>query len=141
MGGTVTGRASNRWAKDEEYTIPFYQEIAAKMTEIHAYTGSRKRDPHGAHPHAEMYADGLYWSRQWEYPWALESAELVKPDGKPIDGIEELKVLDVGCGHAPFLVYLGQIGCQTYGSDPGADESGVSIDGLWGYFDANFGKP
>jgi len=141
MAGTVTGRASNRWAKDEEYTIPFYQEVAAKMAEIHAYTGSRKRDPHGAHPHTGMYADGLYWSRQWEYPWALESAELVQPDGKPVDDIKELKVLDVGCGHAPFLVYLGQMGCQAYGSDPGADKSSVRIDGLWGYFDANFGKP
>ena len=139
--GAVTGLPPTRWAKDEEYNIPFYQEITKEMIEIHEYTGSRKRDPQGDHPSASMYADGLYWSRQWEYPWAIESAELVKPDGSGIDDIEDMKVLDVGCGHAPFLIYLGQMGCQAYGSDPGGGPVEEGIDGLWGIFNPCFGWP
>jgi len=138
----VTGLPPTRWAKDEEYNIPFYQEVTKEMIEVHEYTGSRKRDPQGEYPNASLYADGLYWSRQWEYPWAIESAELVKPDGFVIEGIEDMKVLDVGCGHAPFLIYLGQMGCQAYGSDPGGRE-GIEdkIDGLWGIFNPCFGWP
>ena len=136
--GNMTGLPSTRWARDEEYNIPFYKEVTQEMIEIHADTGSRKRDPQGEHMHASLYADGLYWSRQWEYPWAVESAELIELDGYIIDNIEEMRVLDVGCGRAPFLIYLGQIGCQAYGSDPGG---GGEIDGLWGDFDPDFGKP
>jgi len=137
--GTVTGLPPTRWAKDEEYDIPFYKEVTEEMIEVHAYTGARRRDPKGEHPSAELYAGGLYWSRKWEYPWAIESAGLVEPDGYAIKNIEEIKVLDVGCGHAPFLVYLGQMGCQAYGSDPGGGPH--DADGLWGIFDPNFGKP
>jgi len=133
----ITGLPSTRWARDEEYNIPLYKEITQEMIRIHADTGSRKGDPQGEHHHASLYAGGLYWSRRWEYPWAIESAGLVKSNGTPIDNIKEMKVLDVGCGHAPFLVYLGQMGCQAYGSDPGAG----GPDGLWGVFDPNFGKP
>lgn len=139
--GAVTGLPPTRWAKDSEYDIPFYKEITAEMIEVHAETGSRRRDPQGEHPSAGMYADGLYWSRQWEYPWAIESSGLVAPDGYAIEGIEDIKVLDVGCGHAPFLVYLGQMGCQAYGSDPGGGKAEEGIDGLWGRFNRRFGKP
>jgi SAM-dependent methyltransferase len=94
------------------------------------------------HPRADQYEGGLYWSRRWEYPWAIESAELVEPDGYAIDNIKKVKVLDVGCGSAPFLVYLGMMGCQAYGSDPGG-KAGMedTIDGFWFVFDKDFGKP
>lgn len=140
--GTVTGLPPTRWAKDEEYDIPFYKEVTEEIIEVYAFTGSRKRDPKGEHVSAGLYASGLYWSRHWEYPWAIESAGLVEPDGYAIDNIGEMKVLDVGCGSAPFLPYLGMMGCQAYGSDPGG-RKGVedTIDGLWFVFDGNFGKP
>jgi len=139
--GAVTGLPPTRWAKDEEYDIPFYKEVTKEMIEVNEYTGSRRRDPQGEHPNASLYADGLYWSRQWEYPWAIESAELVGPDGFVVEDIKDMKVLDVGCGHAPFLIYLGQMGCQAYGSDPGGGPSEESIDGLWGVFNPCFGWP
>ena len=139
--GEITGLPSTRWARDEEYNTPFYKQVTQEMIKIHADTGGGKRDPKGDHQFASLYADGLYWSRQWEYPWAIESAELVRPDGHPIDDIEEMKVLDVGCGTAPFLVYLGQMGCQAYGSDPGSTPDEEKIDGFWAIFNPDFGKP
>ena len=140
--GAVTGLPPTRWAREEEYNIPFYKEVTAEMIEVHEYTGSRKRDPQGEHPSASMYVDGLYWSRQWEYPWAIESSGLVGPGENAVEGIEGIKALDVGCGHAPFLIYLGQMGCQAYGSDPGGRKGKEDkIDGLWGIFNPCFGWP
>lgn len=139
--GKITGLSPTRWARSEEYDIPFYKEVTQEMIEIHAETGGRKRDPHGDHQFASLYIDGLYWSRQWEYPWAIESGELVDSEGYAIDDIEEMKVLDVGCGSAPFLIYLSQMGCQAYGSDPGCAPEQESIDGFWSVFNPDFGKP
>jgi len=137
---TVTGLPPTRWAKDKEYHIPFYKEIAHELADVHAITGQRKHDHLHVwgDVHASLYENGLYWSRRWEYPWALENAGLVESDGIAIKNLGKLKVLDVGCGKAPFLVYLGILGCRAYGSDPGG---GKGIDGFWGDFDKDFGKP
>jgi SAM-dependent methyltransferase len=137
---TVTGLPPTRWAKDDEYNIPFYEEVAQELADVHVLTGQRQHDPLEiwGHPNAGLYKDGLYWSRRWEYPWAIENAKLVGPDGYIVKGIKRLKVLDVGCGRAPLLVYLGMLGCKAYGSDPGG---GGEIDGFWGDFDKSFGKP
>lgn len=109
------------WARDEEYHLPFYRYIARRTTQIYELTGRHKLDPEDTN-----YADGIYWSRQWEYPWAVEQAE-------PTRG---MTVLDVGCGLSPLLIYLGQIGCKAYGSDPGYE----GRDGLWGQAE-DFGAP
>lgn len=110
-----------QWARDDEYYLPFYRDLSYRMAQIHQITGQHRLDPDN-----QDYADGLYWSRRWEYPWAIEQA-------MPREG---MRVLDVGCGLAPFLIYLGQIGCEAYGSDPGYG----SGDGLCGYAE-DFGTP
>jgi len=117
---------TTHWARDEEYHLPHFRHVARRTIGIHESTGRQKLDPNTG-----QYIDGLYWSRQWEYAWAVQQAE-------PQKGA---RVLDVGCGTAPFLIYLGQMGCQAYGSDPGGGIPEESIDGLWGIFNPCFGWP
>lgn len=114
-------KITTHWARDEEYHYPHFRHVARRTIGIHESTGQQKLDPNNG-----QYIDGLYWSRQWEYAWAVQQAE-------PQKGA---RVLDVGCGTAPFLIYLGQIGCKAYGSDPG----NKGPDGLWGNEDG-FGAP
>lgn len=114
-------KVTTQWARDEEYHLPFYRQLTRRITQIHQLTGRAKLDPK-----TPEYSGGLYWSRQWEYPWAVQQAQPFK----------DMRVLDVGCGMAPFLIYLGQVGCKAYGSDPGYE----GPDGLWGYGES-FGAP
>ncbi len=54
---------------------------------------------------------GMYFTRDVEYPWALEQAQL-RTDGKP-----EV-ILDAGCDKAPLALYLGQVlRHEVYGID------------------------
>jgi len=114
--------APTRWASDWEWQLPFYRAVTKEMIEIHKQSGRHEIDPNNID-----YETGLYWGRGWEYPWAIETAELE----------EDMKVLDVGCGMSPFLIYLGKAGLKCYGVDP---DNVIHHDGLWGY-DKNFGKP
>ena len=109
------------WARDEEYHLPYFRKVTRKIIQTYALTGRRRHDPK-----EEKYANGIYWSRQWEYPFA--AGQIGTPD--------KARVLDVGCGTSPFLVYLGQNQYRAYGSDPGLE----GPDGLWGH-DENFGAP
>ncbi len=47
-------------------------------------------------------------TREWEYPWAILSADL-KPG---------MRLLDAGCGSSPLLIYLARRGFQCWGIDP-----------------------
>lgn len=53
-----------------------------------------------------------YWSRKWEYPWAVLNADLQAG----------MRVLDVGSGGSPFPLYLGMSGCECYAADPSLDQ-------------------
>ena len=54
-----------------------------------------------------------YWSRAWEYPWAIQAANL---DRNP------LRILDVGGGSSPFSEYLAQKGHYCFVVDPSLDQ-------------------
>ncbi len=58
-----------------------------------------------------------HWSRAWEYPWAIRSAEL---------GDARLRTLDVGGGGGPFAHYLARRGHDSHVVDPSLDR-GVSF--------------
>ncbi|MFP4416153.1 MAG: glycosyltransferase family 9 protein [Chitinispirillaceae bacterium] len=49
----------------------------------------------------------LHPSKRWEYPWALQRAELQK----------QARVLDAGCGWSVFPLYLAQEGMKVSGCD------------------------
>lgn len=53
-----------------------------------------------------------HWSRRWEYPWAVLSADL-QPG---------MRVLDAGSGGSPFPVYLAMSGSECYAADPTLDQ-------------------
>ena len=108
----------NKYAADEEYELPEYKKISAEMLKIFKATTKADLTILEGNNH---YADGLGFSRFWEYPWAIINSKVSK----------DMKVLDVGCGRAPFLPYLGKvIGCKAHGVD--YDGSGCVEDGLWG---------
>lgn len=108
----------NKYARDEEYEFPEYKEIAEAMLKIFKETTKADLKVVEGHKH---YVNGMGFSRYWEYPWAITNSKVSK----------EMKVLDVGCGRAPFLPYLGSvIGCESHGIDYGG--YGCIEDGLWG---------
>ena len=108
----------NKYAADKEYELPEYKKISAEMLKIFKATTKADLTILEGNNH---YADGLGFSRFWEYPWAIINSKVSK----------DMKVLDVGCGRAPFLPYLGKvIGCKAHGVD--YDGSGCVEDGLWG---------
>lgn len=59
-----------------------------------------------------------HWSRKWEYPWAVQAADL---------GNKPLRTLDVGGGGSPFAEYLAQQGYESVVIDPSLDQGGSSI--------------
>ncbi|HEU4400915.1 MAG TPA: class I SAM-dependent methyltransferase [Candidatus Polarisedimenticolia bacterium] len=54
-----------------------------------------------------------HWSRAWEYPWAIQAADL---------GGRSLRALDVGGGGSPFAPYLAAQGHDSFVVDPSLDE-------------------
>lgn len=49
-----------------------------------------------------------HWSRAWEYPWAVNAANIEKRS----------RVVDVGGGGSPFSDYLAKFGHDCYVIDP-----------------------
>jgi len=108
----------NKYAEDEEYELPEYKAISQEMLKI--FKETTKIDLKTLEGN-KQYIDGQVFSRYWEYPWAIINSKVDK----------DMKVLDVGCGRAPFLFYLGSvIGCEAHGVD--YDGHGSVEDGLWG---------
>jgi len=61
------------------------------------------------------------WSRWWEWSWAILNSDLR----------HNLKVLDVGCGGSPLLVYCVRRNIKCFGIDKGTDHMNAGIwDGL-----------
>lgn len=58
-----------------------------------------------------------HWSRAWEYPWAIEAAELP----------EKCKVLDVGGGGSPVADYLSKKGHDCSVIDPSLKDEGARL--------------
>jgi SAM-dependent methyltransferase len=54
-----------------------------------------------------------HWSRAWEYPWAVASAEME-------DGPQ--RILDVGGGGSPFAPWLATRGHEAHVVDPSLDQ-------------------
>lgn len=52
----------------------------------------------------------LHLSKRWEYPWALQRAQLAPG----------CRVLDVGCGDSIFPVYLASLGHHVTAADMGS---------------------
>lgn len=108
----------NKYASDEEYELPEYKKISKEMLKI--FKETTKIDLKTLDGN-KQYIDGQGFSRYWEYPWAIINSKVSK----------DMKVLDVGCGRAPFLFYLGSvIGCEAHGVD--YDGYGNVEDGIWG---------
>ena len=53
-----------------------------------------------------------HWSRAWEYPWAVETAEMAQPP---------MRILDVGGGGSPFAPWLASQGHEAHVVDPSLD--------------------
>ena len=107
-----------QYARDREYDFPEYRKISKIIFKIFKETTKANLNVVKGHKH---YRDGIGFSRNWEYPWAIINSKVSK----------DMKVLDVGCGRAPFLFYLGSvIKCETHGVDSG--DRGPIEDGLWG---------
>jgi 2-polyprenyl-3-methyl-5-hydroxy-6-metoxy-1,4-benzoquinol methylase len=112
----------SRWLSTDDMKSREYTCIMDQIKRIYRETGRQAIDPKNEH-----YENGIYWSREWEYPWAIHSSKVRRG----------YTILDVGCGKSPFLTYLGMMGCEAYGLDKGETKE---HDGLWGY-DEDFGKP
>ena len=95
---------------------PEYKRIASRIAILHQTKGAgqsflRKgilRNYYKWNLDQQRWIEGMYWERWLEYPWAIVQTNL-----KPT-----MKVLDVGCGTSPFLLYLEELGCKCYGADP-----------------------
>lgn len=48
-----------------------------------------------------------YFSREKEYPWAIMNSEVESG----------MRILDIGCGDTPFILYLNKIGCESFAID------------------------
>lgn len=59
-----------------------------------------------------------HWSRAWEYPWAIQSADLNR---------ESLRILDVGGGGSPFAEYLAKQGHECFVVDPSLNKGVNSV--------------
>ena len=59
------------------------------------------------------------WSKRWELPWAILSANLQSG----------MRVLDAGCGASPMLPYLARRGYRCFGVDKGIDPSDLNWKG------------
>lgn len=55
----------------------------------------------------------IFWSRDWEYPWAIINSEVKS----------EESVLDCGCGGSPLPFFLAQYGCKVYAIDLGLPDN------------------
>lgn len=133
----------NKFAIDDDFNIPEYQQVVADMEEIYWKTGRKQFDPKTDNYNQIGRKGELYWSRKWEYPWALVNSDILIKDAltgklKKNEELRKLRVLDVGCGCAPFLPYLATLGCESYGITPDADAVNTH-DGLAG-FDPDLGK-
>lgn len=133
----------NKFFTDDDFANPDYQQVVADLEEIYGLTGRKYFDPKNDTYNETGRKNELYWSRKAEYPWTLVNSGILIKDEKTgklkkNKGLRKLRVLDVGCGCAPFLPYLASIGCKSYGITPDADAITVH-DGLHG-FDPDFGK-
>ena len=59
-----------------------------------------------------------HWSRAWEYPWAMHSADLKR----------EMRILDVGSGGSAFPLLLGLEGYQVFSTDPSLNDGASLLD-------------
>jgi len=59
-----------------------------------------------------------WWSRKWEYPWAVLNANLQAG----------MCVLDVGSGGSSFPLYLGMNGFECYACDPSLNQGKSMMD-------------
>lgn len=67
-----------------------------------------------------LSSPALYAARMWEYPFALQSAEL-----EP-----RMKCADIGCGMTAFTVYLKEVArCEVVGVDPDVFDAGIRYKG------------
>ena len=80
----LQARAPNRLLDLAELESPPFQAVLARLDELLARNG-------GAYLHP---------SKRWEYPWALERAQLAPGS----------RVLDVGCGASIFPIHLAAEG-------------------------------
>ncbi len=97
--------APNRTLDLNELERPRFRRVLAELDAV-------RQDLAGSHLHP---------SKRWEYPWALERAELAPDD----------RILDAGCGASVFPPYLARQGYRTEALDlvepgpPGGGRLGV----------------
>ena len=91
-----------------------FREIGKEMSKIKHDSQPKWLEPllELIHQERPLLFD-LWHTRQWEYPWAVLSADL-RPG---------MRVLDAGCGGSPFPVYLARRGLHCWGIEPGGQES------------------
>lgn len=98
----------NRYAYNSDLNREDYKRIGKEIRNLHRNVGGAKLMPDHDKSAGAGCWDGMYWSRWFEYPMAILSTEPKK----------NMRVLDVGCGCSPFLLYLKTLGCECHGVDP-----------------------
>lgn len=100
----MTTAISNRVLNLQELEQPRFREVIDSMNEL-------------LEQHPGFY---LHPSKQWEYPWALENAEL-RPGSR---------VLDAGCGASIFPIYLHRQGHHVAACDVDLDMDLIGPTGV-----------
>jgi len=99
----------NRYALDSDLELEGFREIGERLRDLHRGVGGAKIMPNYDRDYGKAGCwEGMYWTRWYDFPMAVLST-----DPQP-----NMRVLDVGCGCSPFLLYLKELGCECYGVDP-----------------------
>lgn len=95
----------NTFLKASDYDRPELLAVRKEMERLYFKVFNKKVERWGAKYPERV---GIFWSRDWEYPWAIINA----------GAVAGMKVLDCGCGGSPLLPYLAEKGCEAHGVDP-----------------------
>ncbi|MFW5774664.1 MAG: class I SAM-dependent methyltransferase [Chitinivibrionales bacterium] len=88
---SLFGRSPNRVMNLDELNHPSFKEVLQSLDVL-------------LEQNTRLY---LHPSKRWEYPWALQRAQLKPP----------AKILDAGCGWSVFPLYLAKQGLEVSGCD------------------------
>jgi len=92
----MTGRPNSRFLSTRDFQNQHFLATANAISMFYAHKMRGKRHT----SHAKRPDDvKIHWSREWEYPWACDVADLDNLDA-------DSSLLDVGCGGSPLLPYI-----------------------------------
>ena len=94
----------NKYLSDIDLKLASFQCIRKELEHIYRKKLNKTPIYYGARSKSQTR---MFWSRDWEYPWAIINSGVKTGD----------KVLDCGCDNSPLLPFLASHGCECYGVD------------------------